>query len=40
VTHALTLLNAEVNRNMALLGVERICDIGADHVRPIAGNTP
>jgi L-lactate dehydrogenase (cytochrome) len=40
VTHALTLLNAEVNRNMALLGVERICDIGADHVRSIAGNTP
>jgi L-lactate dehydrogenase (cytochrome) len=39
VTHALSLLKAEVNRNMALLGVEKIQEIGAEHVRPIATHT-
>lgn len=39
VTHALSLLKAEVNRNMALLGVEKIGEIGAEHVRPIGVNT-
>lgn len=38
VTHALTLLKAEVNRNMALLGVEKIPEISAEHVQPIRAN--